>query len=516
MRPDTSLVRTPSQILLAGLALGLCGDYLLWHGLTGPGFAVWLVLLAGSALWLARTAGAARVQTLAVWSGVALSAALLMVLRDLPVLIPALWLVLIGAATLVLLQCSGILLRAARIADHLYALCRLPLQAVSGAPRLFIRIDMGSVVHDPRVPGLIRGVILALPLLFVFTALFSAADATFSRYTLQLTTLFSPETPKHVLLVLVYGWLAAGLLMLVCRTPQATSPAVRSKLQLGVEETTVLMSLLSALFVVFVLLQMSYLFGGAQTIRNTSGLTLAEYARRGFFELLVVAGLTLTLLLVLGATSGGQRMFRILGGVLVFCVLLILVSATQRLLLYTDSFGLTIDRFNALAVMLWQAFNLLSFAATVLRGRIEGFASGLAISGIASVLLLALANPAAIVARVNIDRALKEHSQLDVPYLLRLGSDAVPVVLENFEALSPGAQCEAALQLLDRYPVDAESKWLKLDDWRSWNASRAAAQRAVAARGGELQALADAAYARLNESIARSVGQPPFVPVRMC
>lgn len=490
---DLTLYQNAGPLLLAGGALGCAAVYLMWDEPNAPGFAVWLTLVAAAALWLARKGGRTRIRSLGIWSASAVGAASILAFRDLLILVPAMLLVIITSAMLVVLETGGSSLRTTRLREHLLAFAKLPLLIASLTPRLFWQLDLNAVTRHPLLPGILRGVVMALPILAIFFMLFAAADAAFNSYAMAMTRIFSPRTWEQLFKALVFGWIAGSLLVIACRKPHTAAAAVPAPLNLGTMEAGVILGLVTVLFSLFVVLQLGYLFGGIETIERTSGLTLAEYARRGFFELLVVAGLTLALLLGLGATNCDRRLFHRFGTALVLCVLVILASAMQRLFLYTDAFGLTIDRFNAVAVMLWQAFNLISFAATVLRGRIESFAAGLAISGIASVLLLGLANPAAMVAKINLDRAFAPQATaarapLDLQYLLLLGADAVPVILERFDDLSALQRCEVALHVNSRYPVAADGSLIRNADWRSWNASRAAAHQAVAARHEQLQA----------------------------
>jgi len=214
-------------------------------------------------------------------------------------------------------------------------------------------------------------------------------------------------------------------------------------------------------------------------IEQTSGLTLAQYARRGFFELMVVALLAMAILH--GVCAGHAGRLRVLGLVLVALVMCILLSAVQRLALYIDAFGLTLSRLLASACMVWVTCCLWMFAAALICRRATGLASGYLLSGVAMVLMLAVANPAALVASVNLQQAIMKFSQdggvsqLDVDYLLQLGPDVVPVVLDRLADLPQEQQCRLASGLRSRYwpkPVaDA--------DWRAWNASRSAAERAV-------------------------------------
>jgi hypothetical protein len=60
-------------------------------------------------------------------------------------------------------------------------------------------------------------------------------------------------------------------------------------ISLGAIEAGVMLGLLDLLFLAFVAVQVRYFFGGSALVQATTGLTYAEYARRGFFELVTVA-----------------------------------------------------------------------------------------------------------------------------------------------------------------------------------------------------------------------------------
>jgi uncharacterized protein DUF4153 len=58
---------------------------------------------------------------------------------------------------------------------------------------------------------------------------------------------------------------------------------------------------LNLLFLAFVVVQFRYLFGGEGLVEERVGLTYAEYARHGFFELVAVSVLVLVVLLAADA-----------------------------------------------------------------------------------------------------------------------------------------------------------------------------------------------------------------------
>jgi hypothetical protein len=238
------------------------------------------------------------------------------------------------------------------------------------------------------------------------------------------------------------------------------------------------------LFFAFVLVQARWLFGGAAALQAVPGLTVAEYARRGFFQLVVAAALVLPLLLIADAgaqTAAARRTTRILSGALVALVFVVMVSAMQRMTLYTQRFGLTEQRVYGTAFMGWLAVVFAWFVITTLRGRRRRFAVGPVIAGITSVFALAAANPDALITRVNMERA-HAGAQVDGAYLAQLSADAAPEVLKHFGELAAPARCTIARRLL-RQAADPYS-------WRTANLARVQAEQLVGQNRALLQAAA--------------------------
>ena len=114
-----------------------------------------------------------------------------------------------------------------------------------------------------------------------------------------------------------FFWIAAGALrMALFGNPLHLNAVDHSGGRLGIVEIATILGLLDALFLVFVVLQFPYFFGGA------SALGYAEYARRGFFELVTVAALVLPVLLAAhwlfnAQTPAHARLFNVLSGLLI-------------------------------------------------------------------------------------------------------------------------------------------------------------------------------------------------------
>jgi hypothetical protein len=344
--------------------------------------------------------------------------------------------------------------------------------------------------REPRsVLAVARGLLLVFPLLLLFGGLFVAADAVFKQLVHDTLRLNFRSLFTHFFVAVSCAWLVGGYLRAVLLGDEWAKVAETRlpKLSLGTIEMSVVLGLLDLLFLSFVLVQFRYFFGGAGLVQRTIGLTYAEYARRGFFELLAVATLALPLLLVAHWLLGegnprAQRLFRGLAAAQIVLLFVIMISAFQRMRLYQAEYGLSQQRLYPTAFMGWLAAVFVWFALTVLRGRRQRFWSGAMIAGFALIGVLHAFGPDALIARTNIARA-RAGRRFDAHYVTSLSADAVPELVAGLDDLSPQDRCTVAAGLLRRWlpPTD--------QDWRAWNRSRTEAWSAVGRREAALRAL---------------------------
>jgi hypothetical protein len=327
-----------------------------------------------------------------------------------------------------------------------------------------------------RWGGVLRGLVIAVPLVLVFIGLFSAADAVFAHWVERLTgwDLDLGGLVGRTMLALVIAWAVAGLLAFAAdpgesvaeRELMATWPR---RPRIGAAEVLTVLVVLDLLFAAFVILQAAYLFGGLDTLAE-SGLTYAEYARRGFFELLTVAFLVGGL--VLGAESFVRERTAIYRATLIGLVVLTLVvlaSAFLRLRLYQDAFGWTELRFYVMAAVFWLAIGAVMAVVTILADRSAWLLHGMLALSIVVGFAFNIIGPVTFVADRNVDRGLAGE-RLDLEYVISLGADAVPAAQRWLSDRSMPPQA------LERY-LD-EMAWASgLDEpgneaWQAWNLSR--------------------------------------------
>ncbi|HWK89482.1 MAG TPA: DUF4173 domain-containing protein [Longimicrobium sp.] len=492
-RPDVPArmgerTRTGLGVAGAAVGLGVAGDVLLRSTPWGLNLTLWTLALVGAA---AALRGWADTEEGAVgWMPLAAGVAALTAWRDSPTLKALdLWTlaIILGLA---MVGARGGRVRLAGIAHHAVGLLASLADALIGAGALLFRdvrwAEIPARGGTRQVAAALRGVLIALPLLLVFGTLLAAADARFERMLGGLVRVDFASATAHVVFALLFAWLAGGVLRtLVIGGEEHGRELPRPRvLTMGIVEAGTALALLDALFLAFVLVQLPYFFGGADAVRAAGSPSYAEYARRGFFELVTVAGLVLPMLLfadwsVRRERRGHVRAFRLLAGIQVGLLFVIMGSALHRMRLYQQAYGLTELRLYTTAFMLWLAVVFGWFAWTVLRGQRERFAWGALVTALQAVALLHVVNPDAAIVRANAARP-DAATRFDAAYAASLSADAVPPLLTALPAVPGAARCRAAERLLSRWDASEE-------DWRSWSLSRARAVRMVERRAAELR-----------------------------
>jgi hypothetical protein len=218
-----------------------------------------------------------------------------------------------------------------------------------------------------------------------------------------------------------------------------------------------------------VLVQVTVLFGGHDHVLRTAGLTYAEYARAGFWQLLAASALTVAVAagaprLADAPRRWERRLLRALVAVLCALALVVVAAALHRLRLYEDAYGLTRLRLAAEGAAVWFGGVFTLVLAAQLHRRARAALGAAVVAGTAAFLLAAsLADPDARIAERNVAR-WHATGRLDVAYLGTLSADAVPTI----------ASLPAPLRARALAPIAAR---LGRDDpWGSANLARARAR----------------------------------------
>ena len=340
-----------------------------------------------------------------------------------------------------------------------------------------------------RLVAVLRGLLLALPILLIFIGLLHSADLIFAasidRALSWLNLQLLAEWVGRLMVILISGFFLLGAITAAVKDSQDWKPMGegRSFLSpfLGFTETTIVTTAVDLLFAFFVIIQFRYLFGGEANI-TAAGYTYAEYARRGFSELVAVAFLALALILALAhwtRIDGNRqkRTFAGLSGLMVGLVGVILVSALVRLLLYENAYGFTRLRTYTHVAIYWMGALFAAFLVMLLLGKLRLIPHAVIIGSIGFTVTLNMLNVDAFVVKQNTNR-LEQSGKIDLEYVLRLSEDATPRLL-NLSELAP---LDVRQELLPQLACLRSQQAVYTEDlsWPSYHFARTAEEKLLA------------------------------------
>jgi hypothetical protein len=479
MNALTQRTRLGLEIAGLGVVAGITGDTLLRVMPWGLNATIGTAALVGSGIWLVRRHGLKPGPDAAWLAITALLLGAAFLRRDAAALATFDMLALIVTLALAAASLQGEWISNWHPFDYVRGIATAAFASIVGSLVLIFRdIQWRELPQDGRmrhVRGVLLGTLIAAPLLVIFAALFASADAIFGNVLTNVFAFDAETVLSHTFLVIFWGALTAGYLRWAFLGRPIGLQIVTVKPIPSVVPIATALGLLAFLFLMFVVVQLRYFFGGSGVVEETSGLTYAAYARQGFFQLVTASGLVLPILLgadhlVSGGTADQVRVFRQLGGLLLALLAVIMTSALARMQLYVSAFGLTDDRLYATAFMVLLIGVFAWFAWTVLRGVRHRFAFGALMQGFAVLAGLHVLNPDAFIVRTNLNRPVAERP-FDAQYAGTLGADAVPALLDALPRLDARGRCAVVTEL--------ERRWKDQGDWRTWNWSRARARRLV-------------------------------------
>jgi hypothetical protein len=522
-------VHDARRVLTAALFLGVSADLLLRNGPDGAAFPIWIALTVGAAVLVARRVSRRLSFEAVAWLATAVLFSIAIAWRDAETLVFFDFLAVFAAVMLagVALARPRMALFAERLRDTLTAVIALARNVIVGVFPLTFRdaIDSGATRRATRaVPTALRVIVLSGVMLLVFGALLRSADPIFASL-VRLPSIDVGLLVSHVFLTVVFaaitaGWARGALLS----RHEPTAAGYTLPVRLGAADVTAALGTLLVLFALFVVAQLGWLFGGEQFLRARTGLTAAAYARQGFFQMAAVVALVVPVLVAsraaLDPASGSALRLRHTRLALPIIGLLgaMIVSSVLRMRLYVSYYGLTTDRLYPIVVMAWLAFVLVWLARTVLREWGQPFVAGVVISGLVTLAALNVVAPDTLVAKFDIDHAARPSAPaaqpLDLRYLATLSGNAVALATDAVLAAERAAvpddsvtalardrmHCDAATTLLRRWgpASSAAGRMEAAAAWRTWNADRATALRAVGENANALRSVQDAACARVR------------------
>ena len=307
---------------------------------------------------------------------------------------------------------------------------------------------------DPHVKTLSKatlGLVCAVPVLCAVIPLLIRSDAAFEGLMQHMFSDFASTAAQCILALLLFPLLVGFAFSMRKDAPRPGDPKPRKRV-----DTTILaafLGVLSLCYLVFLFSQLAYFFSAfSGMLPEDYAFTVADYARRGFFEMCWIAGINLCVLyalLLLAKQNDGKIpvLLRVFGTFIGVFTLLILSTAISKMVLYVYAFGMTVLRIGTSAFM---AFMAVVFIALLLRFYIAKIRvlPVAAVTAAVVLLVLGLGNAQRFAAQYNYTAyASGKLAAIDVEYLRRLGDEGIPYLIRLTDCPDPKTRQSACGQL---------------------------------------------------------------------
>lgn len=360
-------------------------------------------------------------------------------------------------------------------------------------------IKNGQTARSLPLGGIVRGLLIALPIVILFTSMFASADLVFDQKLTEFLDKFEAddvsEYISRTISILMCAYLVAGIFLHAAsestdeKILEDRSPFIKPFL--GFTESSMIFGSVSVLFLIFVIIQFQYFFGGQSNI-GVEGYTYSQYARRGFNELINIAFISLVMIIGLSKftrreTETQKRVYSGLNILLVGLVMIILVSAYQRIGLSIDWHGYSRLRLYPRIFLFWLGILFVSIATLELFRLEKYFTFAFLLGSFAFGTSLVFVNVDKAIVNYNVPRVL-EGKTLNTIHLSSLSTDAIPALVDEFRATDITGDMHEGLGAIllcyiHSYPINDNTLY---EDWQSFNYSRLLAHKALESIKGDL------------------------------
>ncbi|MCL2838604.1 MAG: DUF4173 domain-containing protein [Oscillospiraceae bacterium] len=290
-----------------------------------------------------------------------------------------------------------------------------------------------SKESSKTIKRVLLGVAISVPFLIFLIVMLSSADQIFAHGVSSVLGNIIDALNFNMLMKIFFGVLAGFYLFgLICSAyqPKNERTAANASRKHGdlIVLNILLVSIL-AIYTIFVAIQFRYLFASSDNLPY--GLDFVQYARRGFFELLLLTGINILLILITVRLTKEQtgkwaKLTKILCCYLCAITVVLLASSFYRMWLYGSDDGLTRLRFLVFGFLIFNAVGLVFTFFYIIKPKFNIVAVYLGVA-LSYYLLLNIIPMDQIIARDQINRYFNDNGG-GIAYTLTLSVDAAPEI----------------------------------------------------------------------------------------
>ena len=291
------------------------------------------------------------------------------------------------------------------------------------------KIKIGS-----KSKKIIKSILICTPVVIVVLALLSSADMIFDKIFSNIFNKFfnlfdSSIFGKFILFIIIFFLIGDTLLYLIKKYPKEDEFKIEKDI-LDISTIKILITTLNIIYLIFDFIQIKSLIFHY----GLDSINYAEYARQGFFELMIVSVINISVLLLAKNSKSNkkdQKYINIMSIFMVFLTLIIIISSFLRMNLYEQAYGYTTLRLLVYISLITEIILLIPTILYIFKENFNVLKYYLII--ILSVYtIINFINIDYIIARRNVNRYY-EGKEIDISYLENYHTDNLKVLSELYK-----------------------------------------------------------------------------------
>ena len=331
--------------------------------------------------------------------------------------------------------------------------------------------------------NIIKGLCITIPIVLVIIALLASADKTFGNIFIQIMKAslnifsnlkISEILLKIILVICVFFYLSSFINNIVFKyelLEETKTDKTNNK-----DNTTIKMvlSALNIVYLVFCVIQIKSLF-----IMNNN-INYAQYARQGFFQLMIVSIINLVTILIAKKSENKERYkenryINIMCLIMILFTFIILISSAIRMHFYESAYGYTLLRLLVYCTLITESILLIPTIIYIIDKKIELIKTYFAII-LTIYIAMNFANFDNVIAKRNVDRYIKT-GKIDIYYLEKTGTESISQMLRILESpTNEGNEKEETVRYLKSTYENLENEKM---DFRDFNFSKVFAKKLI-------------------------------------
>lgn len=330
---------------------------------------------------------------------------------------------------------------ASKLVDEAISLLVMPITYIGN----FFRVATSKISLKLKVSKKAKKVLLSclivLPIVLIVVGLLSSADIIFGElfdkifgriFDFLERILFDDFLGRVVTFIIVFFAMGTSMMYLLYEYPKKNEKVIVKETKTrDVFTIKLLVSVLNVIYIIFDVIQIKSLI-----LHSVSAsINYAEYARQGFFELLVVSVINIAIILISKRleTKDNEKDFNyinIMNVLMVFLTIIIIVSSFLRMNLYEAAYGYTTLRLLVYVTLMTETILMIPTVMYIFNSNVKIFKAYFIIM-LCSYVITNYMNIDYMIARRNVNRYYI-NEKIDLDYLKNYGYDNIPVLIELY------------------------------------------------------------------------------------